>query len=265
MAVLDTGIDTTHRTWPAAVAADFAESGSTTDRLGHGTHVASIVAGSGARSGGERKGVAFEASLLNGKVLDDFGFGSESGIIAGMEWAAAQRARVVNMSLGGWPTDGSDPMSQAVDRLTARYRTLFVISAGNRARRADGREPRRVPPPSPSEPSTPTTSWPASRPRAPLRRLRHEARHHRPRGGHRGRPGGRDRPGRAGRPVVHAPPAPPWPPRMAGAAAVMAQRWPTGPRPDQGGAHGHRRPHPDLGVYEQGAAAWTSPTPSPSG
>ena len=74
--------------------------------------------------------MAFEASLLNGKVLDDFGFGSESGIIAGMEWAAA-RARVVNMSLGGWPTDGSDPMSQAVDRLTARYRTLFVISAGN--------------------------------------------------------------------------------------------------------------------------------------
>ena len=81
--------------------ADFSGSGSTTDRAGHGTHVASIVAGTGARSGGERR-VAFEASLLNGKVLDDFGFGSESGIIAGMEWAAARRARVANMSLGGW-------------------------------------------------------------------------------------------------------------------------------------------------------------------
>jgi subtilisin family serine protease len=133
VAVLDTGIDTTHPDLRGKVlaAADFAGSGSTTDRAGHGTHVASIVAGTGVRSGGERKGVAFEASLLNGKVLDDFGFGSESGIIAGMEWAAAQRARVVNMSLGGWPTDGSDPMSLAVDRLTARYRTLFVISAGN--------------------------------------------------------------------------------------------------------------------------------------
>ena len=133
VAVLDTGIDTTHPDLRGKVvaAANFAGSGSTTDRAGHGTHVASIVAGAGARSGGERKGVAFEASLLNGKVLDDFGFGSESGIIAGMEWAAAQRARVVNMSLGGWPTDGSDPMSLAVDRLTARYRTLFVISAGN--------------------------------------------------------------------------------------------------------------------------------------
>ena len=134
MAVLDTGIDTTHpdlRGGKVVAAANFSESDSTTDHVGHGTHVASIVAGTGARSGGERKGVAFQASLLNGKVLDDFGFGSESGIIAGMEWAARRRARVVNMSLGGWPTDGSDPMSQAVNRLTARYRTLFVVSAGN--------------------------------------------------------------------------------------------------------------------------------------
>jgi hypothetical protein len=48
-----------------------------------------------------------------------------------MEWAAKQKARVVNMSLGGWPTDGTDPMSQAITRLTARYRTLFVVAAGN--------------------------------------------------------------------------------------------------------------------------------------
>jgi hypothetical protein len=35
------------------------------------------------------------------------------------------------MSLGGWPTDGTDPMSQAVTRLTNQYRTLFVVAAGN--------------------------------------------------------------------------------------------------------------------------------------
>ena len=134
VAVLDTGIDTTHpdlRGGKVVAEANFSEADSTTDHYGHGTHVASIVAGTGARSGGDRKGVAFEASLLNGKVLDDFGFGSESGIIAGMEWAARQRARVVNMSLGGWPTDGTDPMSQAVTRLTSQYRTLFVVAAGN--------------------------------------------------------------------------------------------------------------------------------------
>ena len=134
VAVLDTGIDTTHpdlRGGKVVAEANFSEADSTTDHYGHGTHVASIVAGTGSRSGGDRKGVAFEASLLNGKVLDDFGFGSESGIIAGMEWAARQRARVVNMSLGGWPTDGTDPMSQAVTRLTNQYRTLFVVAAGN--------------------------------------------------------------------------------------------------------------------------------------
>jgi Subtilase family len=132
--VLDTGIDTTHpdlRGGKVVAEANFSEADSASDHYGHGTHVASILAGTGARSGGQRKGVAFEASLLNGKVLDDFGFGSESGIIAGMEWAASQRARVVNMSLGGWPTDGTDPMSQAVTRLTNRYRTLFVVAAGN--------------------------------------------------------------------------------------------------------------------------------------
>jgi subtilisin family serine protease len=133
VAVLDTGIDTTHPDLQGKVvaAANFSDSAGVTDRDGHGTHVASVVAGTGARAAGARQGVAFGASRLNGKVLDDFGFGSESGIIAGMEWAAAQRAKVANMSLGGWPTDGSDPLSQAVDRLTASKRVLFVVAAGN--------------------------------------------------------------------------------------------------------------------------------------
>ena len=134
VAVLDTGIETTHPDLAGGkvvASANFSEADSTTDHYGHGTHVASIVAGTGARAAGARKGVAFQASLLNGKVLDDFGFGDESGIIAGMEWAARQRAKVVNMSLGGQPTDGTDPMSQAVNRLSSRYRTLFVVAAGN--------------------------------------------------------------------------------------------------------------------------------------
>jgi len=134
VAVLDTGIDATHpdlRGGKVVASANFSDAEEVTDHFGHGTHVASIVAGTGARAAGQRKGVAFGASLLNGKVLDDFGFGSESGVIAGMEWAAKQHARVANMSLGGWPTDGTDPMSQAITRLTARYRTLFVVAAGN--------------------------------------------------------------------------------------------------------------------------------------
>jgi subtilisin family serine protease len=133
VAVLDTGIDAGHPDLKGkvAAAANFSDSEGVTDRDGHGTHVASVVAGTGARAAGARKGVAFGASLLNAKVLDDFGFGNESDIIAGMEWAAAQRAKVANMSLGAFPTDGTDPLSQAVDRITATRRVLFVISAGN--------------------------------------------------------------------------------------------------------------------------------------
>jgi subtilisin family serine protease len=113
VAVLDSGIDASHPDLRGKVvaAANFSDSDTTTDRFGHGTHVASIVAGTGARAAGQRRGVAFGAGLLNAKVLDDFGFGSESGVIAGMEWAASQRARVANMSLGAGPTDGSDPVS----------------------------------------------------------------------------------------------------------------------------------------------------------
>lgn len=134
VAVLDTGIDDSHPDLAGrVVAAENFATGATdaVDRDGHGTHVASTVAGSGAASGGARRGVAPEAALMNGKVLDDFGSGYESDVIAGMEWAAEGGADVVNMSLGGGPTDGTDSMSQALDALTEAHDTLFVVAAGN--------------------------------------------------------------------------------------------------------------------------------------
>jgi subtilisin family serine protease len=133
VAVLDTGIDATHPDLADAVAGaqNFSGSDTVDDRAGHGTHVASIITGNGAKY----RGVAPDARLLNGKVLDDNGDGTESGIIAGMEWAAASGADVVNMSLGTrYPTDGTDPMSQAVNRLTEETGALFVIAAGNTGR-----------------------------------------------------------------------------------------------------------------------------------
>jgi subtilisin family serine protease len=136
VAVLDTGIDTDHPDLAGAVTAARDFSGSMTgtrDLFGHGTHVASIITGSGAASGGRFVGVAPDATLLNGKVLDDTGSGSESGIIAGMQWAAVdERARVVNMSLGGFfADDGTDPVDIALNQLTAQTGALFVVAAGN--------------------------------------------------------------------------------------------------------------------------------------
>ncbi|MEU1845216.1 S8 family serine peptidase [Micromonospora sediminicola] len=133
VAVLDTGVDAGHPDLAGRIAEarDFTGGGSARDGHGHGTHVAATVAGSGAASGGLRKGVAPGARLLVGKVLDDSGSGYDSGIIAGMEWAAHSGAKVISMSLGGAPTDGTDPMSQAVNDLTAATGALFVVAAGN--------------------------------------------------------------------------------------------------------------------------------------
>ena len=134
VAVLDTGVDPTHPDLAGQIAEtrDFTvDGGDAVDHFGHGTHVASTIAGTGAASGGERKGVAPGAQLVIGKVLDDNGEGSDSTVIAGMEWAAAQ-ARVINMSLGGFEaSDGTDPLSLALDALSDQTGALFVVAAGN--------------------------------------------------------------------------------------------------------------------------------------
>ncbi len=132
VAVLDTGIDPNHPDVAGQIAGtkNFSTAATTADKNGHGTHVASTVAGIGAASGGKRKGVAPGARLLIGKVLNDNGSGAYSEIIAGMEWGAAN-AKIVSMSLGGGWSDGTDPLSQAVNNLTASTGALFVIAAGN--------------------------------------------------------------------------------------------------------------------------------------
>lgn len=134
VAVLDTGADQTHPDLAGRITAakDFSGSSGTGDGFGHGTHVASIVGGSGKASDGTRQGVAPAAELMIGKVLGDDGSGSESQVIAGMEWAAAEGAEVVNMSLGSdAPSDGTDPMSLALNELSESSGALFVVAAGN--------------------------------------------------------------------------------------------------------------------------------------
>lgn len=143
VAVLDTGIDTVHPDFAGKIVAaqNFVPAGepgggdpnNVTDGYGHGTHVASILAGTGAADNGYYTGVAPGAGLIIGKVLNDGGSGLDSWIIDGMEWATeVEHAKVVSMSLGSSsPSDGTDPMSEAVNDLTAQTGALFVIAAGN--------------------------------------------------------------------------------------------------------------------------------------
>lgn len=133
VAVLDTGVDADHPDLAGQVTLqeDFSGSGNLIDHVGHGTHVAATAAGTGDGSDGLRKGVAPGALIISGKVLGDDGNGATSGVIAGMEWAVAQDADVINMSLGGGPTDGTDPLSQALNTLSEDSDSLFVVAAGN--------------------------------------------------------------------------------------------------------------------------------------
>ena len=131
VAILDTGVDATHPDLAGRIAEarNFTDAPDISDTVGHGTHVASTVAGTGAKSGGKYKGVAPGASLLIGKVCPTRSC-PDSAILAGMEWAAP-KARVINMSLGDTDTPEVDPLEEAVNRLTAQTGALFVIAAGN--------------------------------------------------------------------------------------------------------------------------------------
>lgn len=134
VAVIDTGIDRAHPDLADRVVAEqnFAvDDPDASDHFGHGTHVASTIAGSGAASGGKYKGVAPGAKLINAKACSADGYCFDDWIMAAMDYAAHSGAKVVNMSLGGGISDGTDPLSLEVDRLTKETGVLFVIAAGN--------------------------------------------------------------------------------------------------------------------------------------
>jgi subtilisin family serine protease len=98
------------------------------DDNGHGTHVAGIVGANGGI-----RGVAPDVSLLAYKVLDETGSGSTADVIAGIERAVADGARVINLSLGG-PGHPNDPTSRAVDNAAAAG-LVVCVAAGNEGSR----------------------------------------------------------------------------------------------------------------------------------
>lgn len=131
VAVVDSGIDANHPDLAGKVIAakNFSAAEGTQDANGHGTHVASTVAGSGAASGGAYKGVAPGAELINARALDAKGWGSDSSVLAAVEWAVEAGADVVNLSLGATDTPGIDLLEETVNKLSDQ--ALFVIAAGN--------------------------------------------------------------------------------------------------------------------------------------
>ncbi|GAA2967342.1 S8 family serine peptidase [Actinokineospora diospyrosa] len=131
VAVVDTGVDQTHPDLASREIAqhNFTDEPTDADVVGHGTHVASTIAGTGAKY----RGIASGAKILDAKALGLAG-GQLSWVIAAVEWSVANGADIVNMSLGAGDTPEIDPLEEAVNRLSAEKGTLFVVSAGNSGR-----------------------------------------------------------------------------------------------------------------------------------
>src|SRR2546423_11535514 len=129
LVVMDSGIDSTHFAFAdnsghsrVVYSQDFTGEGRTDDPYGHGTHVASIAAGSGVVASGAYLGVAPAAKIINLRVLDSQGLGATSTVLAGLDWVMQNRNNpaynipVVNLSLGTPSADSYlyDPLCPAV-------------------------------------------------------------------------------------------------------------------------------------------------------
>jgi len=138
VAVIDTGIDGTHIDLDGGKILAFRDfiNGRTTayDDEGHGTHVASTIAGTGEGNSAYR-GVAPGAALVGVKVLDQAGNGSMSTIDAAINWVIQHKdvygIEILNLSLGtALPSNGQDSTSQAINNAAAAG-LVPIVAAGN--------------------------------------------------------------------------------------------------------------------------------------
>jgi subtilisin family serine protease len=143
VAVLDTGIDTSHPDLNVAGGASCDKGRSYDDHYGHGTHAAGIIGALDDNHG--VVGVAPGARMFGVKVLDDDANGTTRELLCGIEWVTSTRTDgdprndidVANLSLGGVGTDDGDCgrtdgdiLHQAVCKSVAEGVT-YVVAAGN--------------------------------------------------------------------------------------------------------------------------------------
>lgn len=136
VAVLDTGLDLAHPDFVgrSVTAQSFVPGEQAQDGHGHGTHCVGTSCGPKSPVGSRRYGVAHEAEIFVGKVLGDQGSGSDSGILAGIDWAVSNDCAIISMSLGADVAEPHPPYTFAGER-ALQAGTLIIAAAGNNARR----------------------------------------------------------------------------------------------------------------------------------
>lgn len=144
VAVVDTGVDKNHKMLNNSVIGtkNFVETEENTDLNGHGTHVASAVAGKPVpimRNGNTTyiSGVAPSSSILGVKVLGETGGGSMTNVLEGLDYVVEyhednpETPLVITLSLGSPLAVGSTPMMDKVNRVVNRHKIPVVAAAGN--------------------------------------------------------------------------------------------------------------------------------------
>jgi subtilisin len=138
IAVLDTGFATLHPDFNrrGVTTKIFTGEASVEDVQGHGTHCIGTAAGPRKPQNGPRYGIAYEADIFAGKVLDNSGTGGDRGIIAGIEWAVLNKCAIISMSLGA-PVyaPGYSQGFETIARRALRAGTLIIAAAGNESYR----------------------------------------------------------------------------------------------------------------------------------
>ncbi|MCG6496317.1 S8 family serine peptidase [Kitasatospora sp. A2-31] len=135
MAVLDSGVNQDHQDLLGQVLAGADLTGGKSDgRLdtdGHGTAMASLIAGTGHGSQAGIVGLAPKAKILPIKIRSTEGLpeAQQSDLAQAIRFAADHGAKVINMSLGGY--SGSDPQTREAIKYAISKEIVLVASAGN--------------------------------------------------------------------------------------------------------------------------------------
>jgi subtilisin len=142
VAVLDTGINGAHPDFSerGVISKSFIPDETVNDLNGHGTHCIGNAAGYVRGDNGIRYGVANDASIYVGKVLSNVGSGSDSGILAGMEWAMENGCKIISMSLGASirPGQAYSRIYDDIAKNALDQGTMIIAAAGNDSRRSQG-------------------------------------------------------------------------------------------------------------------------------